>query len=296
MVSFLISRGGNVRMKDSEGRTPIFQTVCRNAAYSNCFAGKCDWPGIVQILASSGAEADIKDTRGATALMLALMDKNGYVMQEVAGQLKRCGASEDYAKAMTALTDKFEEAIEKGDLSTVSGILKDKPFLLYARDPCDRSILALAALYKRKEIVQFLISQGADVNDRMEGGEDEISGIPVMAVMQSLDDQCEGKQVEDPSALEIMALLISKGADVDRGNPLRSAAGDGYMKMGKLLIEKGADINLDAPIVMAAANSHYDFVKLLISHGADVNKKEIMGKRPSTWRSDILIKSGCIRR
>lgn len=84
--------------------------------------------------------------------------------------------------------------------------------------------------------------------------------------------------------LEIVELLISRGADVDLLDvgctPLSLAAENGHLEVVELLISSGANVDLHdgyvkrTPLHLAAIAGCLDVVKLLISSGADVNLRD----------------------
>ena len=84
--------------------------------------------------------------------------------------------------------------------------------------------------------------------------------------------------------LDVVSLLIEKGADINRKDIYRqtlllSALSRGKQKVAALLIEKGADINAKdkggrTPLHYASAFSPLDVVSLLIEKGADVNARD----------------------
>lgn len=106
--------------------------------------------------------------------------------------------------------------------------------------------------------------------------------------------------------LEIVKLLMEKGADVNRGAVLvwaigglerrtERVPGQGLVSLPRdeesarqaevilLLLEHGADVNASAPIVYAAETGDLEIVRLLVEHGADVNAK--LG----TWERTALM-------
>lgn len=89
--------------------------------------------------------------------------------------------------------------------------------------------------------------------------------------------------------MEIMNLLINKGADINWKNPkdenrtpLMAAAENGKPEITRLLLEKGADANARLSSGMtalhfAAMKGHGEVMKLLLSSGADINAADESG-------------------
>ena len=98
--------------------------------------------------------------------------------------------------------------------------------------------------------------------------------------------------------LEMVTLLIAKGADVSRIDrhgyaALHRSAGKGHTDVVKLLIAKGADVNHRSkayprgthwgswtPLHMAAREGHKDTVEILLKKGADINARGDLGHTP----------------
>jgi ankyrin repeat protein len=82
------------------------------------------------------------------------------------------------------------------------------------------------------------------------------------------------------NSLEVLEILIRKGADVNfqnkkRETPLIIACSSGSNNVVKFLIDKGANVNKqgdgnDTPILKAIRSGEYQIVKILIEHGADL--------------------------
>jgi hypothetical protein len=83
--------------------------------------------------------------------------------------------------------------------------------------------------------------------------------------------------------IEIMNLLINKGADINWKNPkdknrtpLMAAAENGKPEITRLLLEKGADANArlssgSTALHFASMRGHVEVMKLLLGNGADIN-------------------------
>jgi len=162
-------------------------------------------------------------------------------------------------------------AINLGDLATVKDLLKKDPALFDARDDKGCTLLHKACDKNRKDIVEFLISSGADVNAKENDGD------------TPLIEASEGY-------LELVKILVAKGADLnsrdDDGNtPLHEAASQGHTDVAEYLISKGAEINArnekgETPLYKAADNGRLETVKRLVSRGADLNLPDFQGNSP----------------
>ena len=112
-----------------------------------------------------------------------------------------------------------------------------------------------------KELVKILLEAGADV---------EAVGT---------FDRTPLARACDGNAVEIMQILLDKGADinkkraVDGGTVLMSAAANGRTEAVKLLLKKGADVNIKdgrgfTALTYAKIWKRKDVIDLLRAHGA----------------------------
>ena len=167
-----------------------------------------------------------------------------------------------------------------------------------------------AVMIRNVELIDWLLSKGADVNSQRPDGARPIdlsNGDYWFRGWNELADS-------DVNHMSIMDHLLSKGAnydlttacrrnDIDRvrtildddaqaatrdadystwysGYALRSAAKAGYIELVRLLLEHGADPNraehglapFGGSLYDSAQNGHYEVVKLLLEHGGDPNQ------------------------
>ena len=85
--------------------------------------------------------------------------------------------------------------------------------------------------------------------------------------------------------LEIAALLIERGADVNEGQPLEDVCINGDYEMAKLLVHNGANVNAksyDGGMSLLSVSVVYKpnvkIAKLLLVNGADINARDDGGK------------------
>ncbi|KAF3389987.1 Ankyrin-3 [Talaromyces pinophilus] len=134
----------------------------------------------------------------------------------------------------------------------------------YRRDPRMKA-LHLAAFNGHPEILCRV-----DVN--------EIGGIDLV------DNSGETalRWASERAHLEIVQLLLEKGADVDArggkyGTALQAAVEKGHVEIVRLLLKKGADVNTQKgpyyhnALQAAARDGHVEIVWLLLEKGADIN-------------------------
>jgi cytohesin len=124
------------------------------------------------------------------------------------------------------------------------------------------SPLQRAASGGNKEIVELLISHGADVSTADYGG-----GTPL-------------HRAASAGHTEVVEVLLANGADVNAWGgewpaaptPLHMAVDEGHRDVAELLLAQGADVNLansdgKSPLHLAIENGHTEVAKLLRQHG-----------------------------
>ena len=200
-------------------------------------------------------------------------------------------------QAQEAKTEEFEISIHRaaweGDIKAIEQHLAagkdvDAKDDLYGDTP-----LLWAAGLGHKGVVEMLITKGADVNAKADGG-----WTPLHYATGGND-------------MEIVELLIDKGADINAKNardqitPLHWAAWRGHKEVTELLIAKGAVVNTKnksggTPLHNATWKGHKEVTELLIAKGADVNAKDVNDETPLNWAeegkhkeiTDLLRKQG----
>lgn len=197
----------------------------------------------------------------------------------------------------------FQRAIELGDMPRLKKMLEAKPALVKAVDDAQNTPLLWSLNCHPAEsgdqILEFLISRGADVNAKSKDGTTPLyraaafGALPTVKLLVDKGATVDMKAWRGETALlavggqhtDVAEYLISKGADVDvRGNngktALHDAAQGGATELAKLLISKGADVNVKdndgwSPLHHAVTLMGNDeLVKLLLDNGADINAKE----------------------
>ncbi|NGX59980.1 MAG: hypothetical protein KR126chlam3_01140, partial [Chlamydiae bacterium] len=135
-----------------------------------------------------------------------------------------------------------------------------------------RTPLQDASMYGKAEVVEYLLSQGADVNALNEGGK---------ALLHIAAEEGDEAAVED---------LVAKGAEVnartkDGKTALHIAAQEGHAEIVEYLPSHGADVDARdssdwTPLHLASCHGDPSCTELLLSKGADVNARTKKGKTP----------------
>ena len=116
--------------------------------------------------------------------------------------------------------------------------------------------LVFAVLTGRTEVVEILISHGADINQ-----------TDTLPRSRSLSNHSE---INSAGGDPLVLLSVMKGF-----TPLCHAAMKGHKDIAELLIRKGANVNLYKPLLLALEHKHTCVAKLLISNGTNINQKKV---------------------
>ncbi len=207
---------------------------------------------MVKLLLAHDADIAAKGEWNYTPLHMAVWGESADVVEMLIDK-----RADMYAEDMVGQTPMdiaiASDRVEVVSLFIAKGMDTDRPSTV---KPTYKG-LHLAASYSSKEVAQFLISQGADVNY-----EDGNGATPIQVAMGS----------SGPNQAEIVRLLISHGAEI---SPIHAAAYLGDIEKVRTLTKEGADVNAkwnsDTPLCVAVDGGQMDIVELLIAKGADVN-------------------------
>ncbi|CDK31029.1 ankyrin repeat domain-containing protein [Candidatus Babela massiliensis] len=231
------------------------------------------WQKVMNLIIA-GANINLKNMSGNTALMIALCDTDKISMDDTKSMYLFPNAKKqnprDLQSREEAIIAKLEAAkllIEMGaDINLQSSQSKSTP-LIYAVENGNRVITAM------------LIAKGVMLDSVDEMGD--------TALIKGLKNKYA----------QISKLLISSGANVNAEDKygksaLMYASEIGYFYKDEtnkdiinLLIEKGAKLNHrsrigDTALIAALKNQHVEIAKLLIERGADINIADREGKTP----------------
>lgn len=259
LVRQLLDQGANPDEPGQFGTSAIHWSV---------EAGNLDL--LVNLLAND-ANPDLKTRYGVTPLALAI-EKGSTVMAKL---LLEAGA--DPETLDNARQSVLMLAAQSGELANVRALIESGASVDRTDEHFGQTALMFAARAGHENIVDYLLSQGADANARTDIGE-----IP--------------KWVEPNSqrGFGFGIGIIRGGTPADRGRrepipggmtPLLYAARHGFTDIVDLLLQRGADIHLSdandiSPLLMAVENNQVETAKLLIVQGADLNQQDWYGRSP----------------
>jgi pectate lyase len=177
---------------------------------------------------------------------------------------------------MSGLPLSLQEAATVGDSALVARLVGQGQNVNASEDTPKKTALHRAVISGHKDVVELLLSKGADVNR-----EDGSGRVPLDYAM---DGALQGKD------LSIMKLLLVGGANPNLvragGVPLLSyAITRGRADVAELLLAHGADVDVKSrtgqrPLHLACQLGNKELVQLLIDKGADVNAKDNRGQTP----------------
>lgn len=174
---------------------------------------------------------------------------------------------------------------EMDDEAIRANVLADTKYIL-KKDELGDSLLVYSVANGRAKLVEFLLEQGADPNQKVDDGYTCL----LCAV-----------EAEDPEASLIMLKsLVAAGADlsftggINGWTPLHMAANRGYLNKVRYLLGAGSAVDLRTPIdggytplMEAAGSGNPEVVKILLEHGADPElRDEVIGRTPMEMARD----------
>jgi len=184
------------------------------------------------------------------------------------------------------ISKKAFKAAGKGNLSVLQGILENYPDMIDIMDERGLTLLHWAVSHQRKEVVNYLIAKGANLEIRAPTGWTMLH----YSALEGYND--------------IAKLLIDGGAEINtrdrEGNtPLHYSAMNSYclLDITEALISKGGDVNaknlLEQTPLHAVAQCAFEeenvleTIRLLIRHSKDVNALDIFGCTPLFYANEL---------
>ena len=263
-VRYLLDHGANLHHMDFAGHTALTWCVYY------------DHVEVIQYLLNNGAKVNTTLGAESTTLLHIAADKSSINTMRILLEW----IEKDQNR------DKLTEAVDvAGDNVTLKRLIEQP-------DSDGRTPLHYAAEYGRLNIVNLLLTHGANLEARNNAGQS-----PLYFASNS-------------GHLAIVEALVAHGADPTIGNdsgatPLYSAARYGHLKTVEFLRSKDVDIDVTnewgwTPLHIAAHNNHLQVVQFLVENGAKINFADKYGRRPLTHASrhgyiemvDLLLDSG----
>ncbi|EAY18547.1 ankyrin repeat protein, putative [Trichomonas vaginalis G3] len=221
-------------------------------------------PSVCEYFLTLGADVNIKDREGNTALHIASF----FDSKEMAEFLLLHGANinvrDKYGETALHIAA-YNNSKETTELLIAHGANVNE------KNELEETALHCAASNNSKETAEFLLSHGANINDKNYDGETALHSAAAW--------NCK----------EVAELLLSYGAnnnekDKNGGTPLHKAAKCGREEVAKLLLSYGAnnnekDKNGKTALHYAVENNKREMTEFLYYHHANINEKDNYGKK-----------------
>ncbi|GMU23488.1 MAG: hypothetical protein AMXMBFR13_35660 [Phycisphaerae bacterium] len=260
---------------------PLFEAAMRN-----------NLP-LAQMLIDRGAEVEVADSQGYTAL-----DRCGnYGYAQMAELLIKAGANVNAVNAQRKEGTPLHTAASEGQNNVIEVLIKHGADL-NANAFGGFTPLTVAVLTGHADSAQLLAKHGAELDLLGAAG---VGRLDVVQRIVEADPQkaksavAAGMTVLHTAALggyvEVIQYLLDKGADpnakgMQNITPLTGAARYGHAAAVEILIKAGADVNgpgQNGTRPLSAAvfpNPHLDVFKVLLAHGAEVKSMDEGGSTP----------------
>lgn len=343
IIKALLGAGADVNARDNIGETPLFYAVklgrksavevllqhgadpnvqnthrvsASNSGYTPIMyaaergpsGARGDWVDIVKLLASKGAQLNVRNNHGFSPLSLA--QRRGDA--EIVAVLTQAGAREE--RTYTSLSDDATliKAARIGDLQKVETLLR-RGASPDVHDDAGVTPLLSAAYEGHLQVVEALIKAGASINQTPVG----LREWAFSASRAPINDHPLMEAASRGDAALIVAIrrghtpvvryLLEQGADPNivnnRGDaPIFVAASEGAAEMIALLLKKGVEVNSletekltvsmtntlqamgrNTPLIAAAQGGHVPAMKTLIQGGAQVDHQGFLNKTALFW-------------
>lgn len=216
----------------------------------------------VKALLEQGADPNITDRAGMTALMLAVNDPAKLELLVARGaKVNAVSAAGRSALLLAAAQPRALLAVK---------LLLSKGAQVNQQDENGYTALLWAARRGDVEMLRLLRAGGADTQVRVKNGT-----VPPETGANALDLACSSRNAE------AVKLLLEYDVSLDKtGRPLINAAMDGSLDIVMLLVAQGAPVAVADPLGYTALmhatlteNGNAELLKLLLEHGADPNVK-----------------------
>ncbi|HBL98312.1 TPA: hypothetical protein DDZ86_01565 [Candidatus Dependentiae bacterium] len=250
VVEFLLDNGAFIEARNLLKLSPL-----------HCAVG-VEKVEIIKVLVQRKAKMEAKGVEGKTPLLQAAFFGYEEGCRFLIEQGARVDACDDHKRTLLhyAAMGGNEKIIALAWSKMKSGI--------DVRDDCLRTPLHLAGLCGKLESIEFLLTQGANIE-----AWDSEGCTPLYLAVQG-------------NRIEAVHMLLKKGAFVDVKNnglwtPLHCAASSNFVDVVKLLIKQGAKVNTKSIFGVAPLDSTVKSVKrvevatLLIESGAEVSRRAL---------------------
>jgi ankyrin repeat protein len=214
---------------------------------------------LVRALIKAGANVKLKNQFGTSAITEAAIIGSAPVLDA----LLKAGADPNFR---TPDGETPLMAAARSGKIDAARVLLDAGADINAKETWgEQSALMWAAAQSQAEMVKFLVSRGANLNDH------------------GKVNQWERKVIQEP-----------RPKDMNKGGftPLHYAAREGCAACVEYLLAAGADPDAEdpdrmTPLLLALMNLHFDTAAVLVKGGADLDKWDLFGRSPVYMAADV---------
>ncbi len=293
-------RGVYVTDTDDWNRTPLIQAAHMGNAE------------IVSILLKMGAKVNARDSnqdhwiesRGYTALHRAAMRDHTEVIRVLVTEAKGLDLELTDRTGLTALWD-----VSLNENLTAVKLLHDHGAKITTTDADGNSILTTTCEHKKREVLDYLIANGADINHLSnQGSTPLISAIvaPDSKLVRTYYNFIDYFQSTYKPKLDLQEIKRIPGGAAGGDAALHEAALFGNVDVIALLLDRGATLELKS-LASGGTALHYavmhkklEAARLLIKRKANIEARDAMGETPlihAAYNSDpamvqLLVDSG----
>jgi ankyrin repeat protein len=247
VMRLLSAKGTNVNAPGPDGATAVMYAAAN---------GDLE---LVRALIKAGADVKLKNQFGTSALTEAAIVGNAPIVSE----LLKAGGDPNF-KTPDGETP-LMAAARSGKIEAAKALLDAGADINAKETWGGQSALMWAAAQSQADMVKFLASKGANLNDR------------------GKINQWERKVIQEP-----------RPKDMNKGGftPLHYAAREGCAACVENLLAAGADPDSEdpdreTPLLLAIENMHFDTAAVLVKGGADLDKWDLFGRSPVYMAADV---------
>ena len=246
-MRLLSAKGANVNATGGDGSTAIMYAAAN---------GDLE---LVRALIKAGANAKVKNQLGTSAITEAAIIGSAPIIET----LLKAGADANF-KTPNEETP-LMAAARSGKVDAAKALLDAGADINAKENWGGQSALMWAAAQSQADMVKFLASNGANLNDH------------------GKVNQWERKVIQEP-----------RPKDMNKGGftPLHYAAREGCGACVQNLLAAGADPDSEdpdreTPLLLALENMHFDTAAVLVQGGADLDKWDLFGRSPVYMAADV---------
>jgi len=246
-MHLLSVKGANVNATDADGSTAIM------------YAAANDDLELVHALIKAGADVKLSNQFGTSAITEAAIIGSAPIIEA----LLKAGADPNF-KTPNGETP-LMAAARTGKIDAAKALLNAGADINAKETWGEQSALMWAAAQSQADMVKFLASNGANLNDH------------------GKVNQWERKIIQEP-----------RPKDMNKGGftPLHYAAREGCAACVQNLLTAGADPDSEdpdreTPLLLALENMHFDTAAVLVKGGADLDKWDLFGRSPIYMAADV---------